>query len=158
MPLPIGTPKTKSQLENQADATYKDNGGSDLTKTRGLDVRQFFADLLESSILSKEDFVETRIGTSAELDKEAQYFQNTNLDPNAGDIDVLATNAVNGVVVKLYHQDSAEPNLTFFGFDSIFSASGKENYNPAKINVYVFTSVVRAPLKVCEWTRYVLNP
>lgn len=158
MPLPVGSPKTKTQLENQADVTYKDNGGSDLTKTRGADVRQFVADLLESAVLKTEDFVETRFTNNIVLDKEAQHFANSSFLPLGGNLSISATNAKNGVVAKVYHQQSIPPNLNFSGFDFVYSATQKETYDSSKINVYVFIAIVRGGIKVCEWTMYRLNP
>lgn len=157
MPLPTGTPKLKSQLESQADATYKDNNSTDLTKTRGVDVRQFIADLLESTYIKQEDFVETRFGTVVSLDKEAQHFKNASLQFCDTDIDVDATNARNGVVVKLYHKHSTPPNLNFTGFNAVYSATQKESYDTSKINVFVFTAIVKNTTKICEWTMYKLN-
>ena len=60
MSLPAGTPKNKNLLRTQADGTYKDNGGSDTTKTQGINVRQYIADLLESVVFIQEDFLEIR--------------------------------------------------------------------------------------------------
>ena len=158
MPLPTGTPKLKSQLQTQADNTYKDNGGSDPTKTKGDDVRQFMADLLESTYIKQEDFVETRFGTNVELDREAQYFRNASLDFCIGNINVQSTNITNGVVVKLYHQDTTTPALNFVGFDYVYEAVQRETYDPTKINVFVFTAIKRSTIKICEWTMYKLNP
>lgn len=160
MPLPIGTPKTKYQLENQADTTYKDNGSTDLTRTRGVDVRQFIADLLASVDFGFDLIENTQYPPiiGVKLDKERHYFADTSsltpvTDPT---LKVTATDSINGGSAKLFSQATSTPAMNYTGFTQVFESF--EPYDTTKINVYEFICIKVGTFTYLQAYRYVLNP
>ncbi len=110
--------------------------------------------MLESVVFIQEDFLEIRnFSNQVFLDKESVYFGDLDLNVAVGNIEVLATDSKNGVVAKLFHQDETEPNLLFSGFDAVLKAAGAEDYDPRKINIYIFSCIRRNAVILCEWNR-----
>lgn len=160
MPLPIGTPKSKFQLENQADSTYKDNGSTDLTRTRGVDVRQFIADLLASVDFGFDLIENTQYQPliGVKLDKERHYFATiSSLSPVSDtNLTIRANDSINGGSAKLFSQATSEPTLNYLGFTQVFESF--EPYDTAKINVYEFVCIKVGLFTYLQAYRYVLNP
>jgi hypothetical protein len=158
MPLPSGTPKTTTALISQADTTWRDNGGSSLTKTRGSIVRQFFADLLASFWSRLDTYVLFKQGlpaTNITFQQEAIH-----VTTNSG-ITIDGLNGKHGTVVRLYYIGTTAPTFTCMNINRIIvgftptinTITGEVSSIPfvsGKVNIYSFLFIKEGTVSVVE--------
>jgi len=147
MPLPSGTPKTTPDLITQADTTWRDNGGSSLTKTRGSIVRQFFADLLASFWSRLDTYVLYRQGVPAAnitFGQEAIHVTTTS------GITIDGLNGKHGTVVRLYYAGTTAPRFTYTNLNRIIKGFSSIPFVAGKVNIYSFLFIQQGSVRVVE--------
>jgi len=147
MPLPSGTPKTTPDLITQADTTWRDNGGSNITKTRGSIVRQFFADLLASFWSRLDTYVLYKQGVPA----TNVTFQQEAIHVTAIDgITIDGLNGKHGTVVRLYYAGTTAPTFTYTNINAIIKAFSSIPFVAGKVNIYSFLFIQKGSVRVVE--------
>jgi hypothetical protein len=147
MPLPSGTPKPTPDLIAQADTTWRDNGGSSLTKTRGSIVRQFFADLLASFWSRADTYVLYKQGLPATIVKFQQEAIHVT---NNSEIDIDGLNGKHGTVVRLYYTGATVPTFTYTNLNQVIKGFSSIPFVAGKVNIYSFLFIRRGSVRVVE--------
>lgn len=159
MPLPFGNIKSRSDLINQADTTFKTNGGPGLAKTGGNNERQFIADVLETFLLKSENHVALRAGnTPVFFDKNCIYLGGLSVVRNSNVVFDFS-NAKRGCVAKFFSQRTTPPTITASsGALKLLEAHTIESYNPTLINVYIFRYIGFNGIEhIVEYNRYTID-
>jgi len=138
MPLPSGTPKTTPDLISQADTTWRDNGGSSLTKTRGSIVRQFFADLLASFWSRLDTYVLLKQGLPA---TNITFQQEAIHETADAAITIDGLNGKHGTVVRLYYTGTTAPTFTYTNLTAKIQGFSAVPFVAGRINIYSFLLV-----------------
>lgn len=129
--------RTDLKARNATD--IKDNGGTDPTKTKGIDLREILDDYADSTYNLKDPVLQTGTGTTVLFDGCKKYVNfaspvisgNLTIDP--------VTNGVETSYVLLAHKRTSEPILIPFNSNVILiKLDQSAEYDPSKVNLYSF--------------------
>ena len=128
--------RTDLKARNATD--IKDNGGTDPTKTKGIDLREILDDYADSTYNLKDPVLQTGTGTTVLFDGCKKYVNFASLISGNLTINPV-TDGVETSYVLLAHKHTTEPTLTPFNSDVILvKIDQSATYDPSKVNLYSF--------------------
>lgn len=159
MPLPAGTSKDQATLITDTDSVVKDNGGSNVAKTRGSTFRQLLADYLASFWTRKDTYVAERNTATLTFDQEAIYLGVGGAGISSSTITLSLANAKSGTVARFYSQTSGSAPTIDFGTFNVAVNQELQAYDSGsgKVNVYTFLAIKKGSVWIVEYSRYVAN-